>query len=140
MYRILILMETRSSEKLIEEAIKKYATRLTGRCKLEVRKVKTPESLEREVSKKSSVLLLDPEGKTFTSEQFSKNLFSTLDQGKGEVTLVIGGATGLSDAIKKGRPLLSLSPLTFPHHLAALILVEQIYRAFEIDRGSSYHK
>ena len=63
-----------------------------------------------------------------------------LEKGGARITFAIGGAEGFSEEVKKSYPLISLSPLTFTHQMTRLILIEQIYRATEILKGSKYHK
>jgi 23S rRNA (pseudouridine1915-N3)-methyltransferase len=101
-----------------------------------------------DVQKGNSVVLLDPMGKMPTSEQFADQMYEWLAQGGSRLVFVIGGAEGLPWELKTGSavglkrtlPLLSLSKLTFTHQFARLLLVEQIYRASEIRKGSNYHK
>lgn len=104
-----------------------------------------------DISKGNSVVLLDPHGNMPTSEIFSQKMYHWLEQGGSRLVFVIGGAEGLPWELKSGiaqgadkkplpLPLLSLSKLTFTHQFARLLLVEQIYRASEIQRGSNYHK
>jgi len=93
---------------------------------------------------------LDEHGRTFDSPGFSKFLYRKLDDGRSRACFVVGGAEGLPQALRPGstakelgsRKLeyVSLSQLTFTHQMARLILTEQVYRASEIQRGSSYHK
>jgi 23S rRNA (pseudouridine1915-N3)-methyltransferase len=83
---------------------------------------------------------LSEEGRSMTSAVFSRWLLSLLQTNR-NVVFTIGGAYGLSPELKKeSRDLLSLSPLTFPHRLCMLVLVEQIYRAFTIFHHHPYHK
>jgi 23S rRNA (pseudouridine1915-N3)-methyltransferase len=90
---------------------------------------------------KGYVYCMAIEGKKMTSEQFAGQLKGLIDQGKGVITLVIGGSYGLSDRVKaKADKLFSFSDMTFPHTLFRLMLCEQVYRAFSIMNGSSYHK
>lgn len=90
---------------------------------------------------KGYVYCMAIEGKQFTSEQFSSQIKSLIDSGKGVITFVIGGSYGLSDRVKtKADKLLSFSNMTFPHTLFRLMVSEQIYRAFSIIAGSGYHK
>ena len=87
------------------------------------------------------VVVLAIEGKTLSSEEFSKQLEQTSINGFSTLTFVIGGSLGLSPQVKKRANLsLSFGRLTLPHQLMRLVLVEQIYRAFTIQQGSPYHK
>lgn len=85
------------------------------------------------------IVLLDERGKSIDSPAFSKLLEEHLNSSQ-KIALVIGGAYGVTDAIRNQAGfILSFSPLVFPHQLIRLILTEQIYRAQEIARGGSYH-
>lgn len=90
---------------------------------------------------KGYVIALAIEGKKLSSEGLSEKLIGLKNSGVNEITFVIGGSYGLSDAVKrKADMLLSFSDMTFPHTLMRLILTEQLYRAFMLDAGSAYHK
>jgi 23S rRNA (pseudouridine1915-N3)-methyltransferase len=81
------------------------------------------------------------EGTKFTSEKFAGYFEEAALTGKGHITFIIGGSLGLSDAVtKKANLKLSFSDMTFPHQLMRVVLLEQIYRAFKIQRGEPYHK
>jgi len=85
------------------------------------------------------IVLLDERGKTFDSPAFSALLETKLNQSL-KVALVIGGAYGVTDALRdKADVVWSLSPLVFPHQLVRLILIEQLYRGQQIAMGGSYH-
>ena len=87
------------------------------------------------------VVVLAIEGKTLSSEEFSKQLEQASINGYSTLTFVIGGSLGLSPQVKNRANLsLSFGRLTLPHQLMRLVLVEQIYRAFTIQKGSTYHK
>lgn len=87
------------------------------------------------------VVVLAIEGKTLSSEEFSKQLEQAFINGYSTLTFVIGGSLGLSPQVKNRANLsLSFGRLTLPHQLMRLVLVEQIYRAFTIQQGSPYHK
>ena len=87
------------------------------------------------------VVVLAIEGKTLSSEEFSKQLEQASINGFSTLTFVIGGSLGLSPQVKKRANLsLSFGRVTLPHQLMRLVLVEQIYRAFTIQQGSPYHK
>ena len=92
------------------------------------------------VEKEVNVVALDPVGKQFTSEAFSAFLANCWEEGGARLSIVIGGAEGLPPSLKQRAKLVSLSSLTFTHQMTRLILLEQIYRALEIQKGSHYHK
>ena len=81
------------------------------------------------------------EGKQFSSQEFSRQLDEIAVSGKSQAVFVIGGSFGLSDEVKeKSNAKLSMSKMTFPHQLARVMLLEQLYRASQISIGSKYHK
>jgi 23S rRNA (pseudouridine1915-N3)-methyltransferase len=87
------------------------------------------------------VICLNENGKQYTSPNFAKEMQKISNECSGKICFVIGGASGLSDEVKKRAKLsLSLGELTYPHMLARLLLVEQIYRIWTIANGKSYHK
>lgn len=89
----------------------------------------------------ATVIALCIEGKALTSEALSKQMSDWTVDGVSHVVFVIGGSFGLSDAVKREAALrLSFSPMTFPHQLARILALEQIYRAFHIASGGKYHK
>ena len=86
-------------------------------------------------------ICLSPEGKLLSSEQFAHLMTEQFQKEGARLNFVIGGPEGLPSALKvKASFLLSLSPLTFTHQLTRLILLEQLYRFLEIQKGSAYHK
>ena len=86
------------------------------------------------------LILLDEKGKMLTSPQWAAQFQHCMNQGSKTVVLLIGGAFGVTDAIKaRANQCWSLSALVFPHQLVRLILAEQIYRAFSILNNSPYH-
>ncbi|MBP5193102.1 MAG: 23S rRNA (pseudouridine(1915)-N(3))-methyltransferase RlmH, partial [Clostridia bacterium] len=95
--------------------------------------------IEREL--RGHIICLAVEGKKLSSEALSEKLKGLADSGAGEITFIIGGSYGVASAIKKrADELVSFSDMTFPHTLARVMLLEQIYRAFMISSGSKYHK
>jgi 23S rRNA (pseudouridine1915-N3)-methyltransferase len=141
MFAIKIFTVGKTKEHWLEEALEEYTQRLKPNLKLEWVFAKDDEGLARLLEKEKKFIALDPQGKLLSSEEFSKKIIQILEQEDSRLSLVIGGADGIPEAIKKkALTLLSLSPLTFTHQLTRLILLEQLYRAFEIDRGSPYHR
>ena len=81
------------------------------------------------------------EGKLLSSPQLARTLEDWMVEGTSSVALVIGGSFGLHPTVKQQAQLrLSMSPMTFPHHLARVMVLEQLYRAFQINAGTRYHK
>ena len=103
---------------------------------------KTGAALEKRIDSMggSSVVCLDPRGEVADSERFTELLFDGLHEGGSRLHLCIGPAEGFTEDLRRRATLLSLSKMTFPHQVARVLLVEQIYRASEIRRGSGYHK
>jgi 23S rRNA (pseudouridine1915-N3)-methyltransferase len=138
------------SEKWLEEACAMYETRLRpSNVEVESTWHKDNQGLtkgvETDKSKGHTVVLLDPLGDIKTSETFSDDVYEWLDRGGSRLCFVIGGAEGLPSELKYppqgGKPaMISLSKMTFTHQFARLLLIEQIYRATEIRKGSGYHK
>ena len=101
---------------------------------------KEGERLLRLVPERSFLIVLDVKGKLLSSEALAKELASLALQGQSDLTFLIGGAFGLSPAVRERADLrISFSPMTFTHQMVRLLLYEQIYRAFKINRGEKYH-
>ena len=89
----------------------------------------------------SLVIALCIEGKEMDSAQLSQYIQKATVNGASKIVLVIGGSWGLSDSVKSRADLrLSMSPMTFPHQLARVMVLEQLYRSFQIASGGKYHK
>jgi 23S rRNA (pseudouridine1915-N3)-methyltransferase len=147
-------------EKFYREAVEEYTKRLKGYCSLnliEIPEVKLPQdpslgeiaaALDKEgdairakLPPSASVVALCVEGKTRSSEELARLISDWSHNSAKHLAFVIGGSYGLHPSIKQEAWLrLSMSPMTFPHHLARVMVLEQIYRAFKINEGSSYHK
>lgn len=147
-------------EKFYLEACKEYQKRLGGYCKLTVTELaeeKLPQNptqgqIDQALAREAQAIRGKlPAGATLVAmcvegkERSSQELAKLVDQwamGPGKhLVFVIGGSYGLDPSIKEQAWLrLSMSPMTFPHHLARVMLLEQIYRSFKINEGSSYHK
>jgi len=127
--------------KWIQEGIGMYLKRLPG---LEVKEIKANTQSKEElmikeiVSKNEILVTLNENGQIFTSKQLATKLLNSNNQ---NITFVIGGASGLPPSLNNSASWqLSLSPLTFPHEIARLLLIEQLYRAKTITEGGPYHK
>jgi 23S rRNA (pseudouridine1915-N3)-methyltransferase len=124
----------------MKEGIEEFVSRLKGKFNFEWHVFKNDEQLIAFLSKQREKIFLDPQGKLLSSESFSSLLFHSIERGGATVTFVIGGAEGLPSVLRTEGFLLSLSPMTFTHQMTPLILLEQIYRASEIEKGTLYHK
>ena len=102
---------------------------------------KEAQAIRAKLPPSASVVALCVEGKERSSEDFAKLLSTGEHSSAKHLVFVIGGSYGLDPALKaEAWARLSMSPMTFPHHLARVMLLEQLYRAFKIQEGSSYHK
>ncbi|MDD5823362.1 MAG: 23S rRNA (pseudouridine(1915)-N(3))-methyltransferase RlmH [Firmicutes bacterium] len=147
-------------EKYWTDACNEYLKRIGGYCKInvvELKEAKLPknasaadeqaviekegESILAKIGDNDFVFALEIEGKQLDSVEFSKKLSGVFAQGRSTVDFVIGGSLGLSNAVKNRADYgLSFSKMTFPHQMARVILLEQVYRAFKIAGGETYHK
>jgi len=138
-------------EKFYKEACEEYAKRLSGLCRFELIELKE-EKGEKELEKEAeairevlptgaAVIAMCIEGKLLSSEVLSQTFSDLALKGNSRLVLLIGSSVGLDESIKKQAILrLSMSPMTFPHHLARVMVLEQVYRALMIAEGRSYHK
>ena len=159
MQRITVLCVGKLKEKFYADAAAEYCKRLSRYCKIEVTELpetRLPEDPSPAEIKKAlaaeanairqkleggAVVARCIEGQTCSSEALSKKLAAFALEGKSKVTFLIGGSFGLDETLKKQADWrLSMSPMTFPHHLARVMLLEQIYRACQIAEGTRYHK
>ena len=140
MYKIKILSVGKTKEPWLEEGVAEYIKRLQPIATINCVWVKGDEQLQLLAEKEQTLICLDPWGQEMPSEGFSKFLHERLEVGGCKLTFVIGGPEGIPEVLRERAPLISLSKLTFTHQLARLILLEQLYRGFEIAKGSKYHK
>lgn len=97
--------------------------------------------VEEKLNPRSFLIVLDEKGKEYTSEELAEVLGGLMNRGISEVTFVVGGYLGVPEAILERADLkLALARMTFPHELARVVLVEQIYRCASIIKGLPYHK
>lgn len=130
----------KTKESWLKDAVSIYEERLKGTIKFKSTWLKNDEQLIEAAEKERRCVALDPAGKGYTSEGFSKLLVNELEAGGAQMAFLIGGAEGLPPEIGDRYPLVSLSSLTFTHQITRLILVEQIYRGMQIAQGTQYHK
>jgi 23S rRNA (pseudouridine1915-N3)-methyltransferase len=158
--KVTVVAVGKLKEKYLKEGISEYSKRLSRFCELQIVEVEdeqAPENLseaqgiqikkreaERIIKKAkegSALIVLDLKGKKLNSEGFADKLNSFFISGKSHITFVMGGSLGLDDQlVEKADFRLCLSDMTFPHQLARLILLEQVFRAFKIMSGETYHK
>lgn len=105
----------------------------------ENQKLKESETIEKLCRNNDTLILCDERGKNFTSEAFASYLQNELNHARGNLILAIGGSYGFSQNLLKKYAAIRLSDMTMPHHLARVVLVEQVYRAFTILKGTGYH-
>ena len=140
MLKLKIVSIGKTKETWLNEAIDEYLKRLSPILQIEFVLLKNDDQLIDYLKNEPRILCLDAAGKSFTSEQFSTFIQQEFIQGKSRLAMVIGGAEGLPSVLKSNHKTFSLSPMTMTHQIVRLFLVEQIYRAFEIAKGSKYHK
>ncbi len=158
--KITILTVGKIKEKFYRDAVGEYEKRLSRYCKLDIVEVadeKTPEHasaaenqkiLEKEgerilanVRDNTYVIILAIKGKMLDSVELSQKISDLTVSGISDITFIIGSSLGLSNkVVKRGDFLLSFSPMTFPHQLMRVILLEQIYRSCRIANNEPYHK
>lgn len=143
---IRILCVGKIKEAFYRDAISEYMKRMSKYHKVEIVEVNDSNIREegdlllKKISNKDYNIVLDIQGKSMTSLQFSDCLDKTF-LNYSAITFIIGGSDGLDDRVKQIADMkLSFSSLTFPHQLFRVILLEQIYRSFKILHHESYHK
>ncbi len=160
MLNITIIAVGKLKEQYLRDASAEYQKRLSTLCKLNIVEV-NPEKLSdnpsakeienalnneakkiiEKIPKGAKVYSMCIEGKQRTSEELSKEIDNLALEGASNIVFIIGGSFGLSDEVKKlSAYRLSMSKMTFPHQIARIMLLEQIYRATQISIGTKYHK
>ena len=160
MQRVTVLCVGKLKEKFYIDAAAEYVKRLQRHCKLEL--IELPEqrlpddpspaeiqkalraegdAIRERLPKGGAVIALCIEGRPCPSQELSRRMAEFGVQGKTQLTFLIGGSVGLDEDLKRQADWrLSMSPMTFPHHMARIMLLEQIYRAYQIAGGTKYHK
>ena len=160
MFAITLITVGKLKEKFYLSAASEYEKRLKGYCNfqiIELPEVRLPENpspaeifsgLEKEadmifskIPKGAWFCALTPEGKLISSEVLADKLSEVKNTGKSHACFLIGSSFGMANKVKEKADFkLSMSPMTFPHHLARIMVLEQLYRAEAIQAGSKYHK
>ena len=139
--RIRLLAVGKLRKPWIQAGINMYLKRLPGLVVSELKDsnpLKESEAIQADLRSEEQLVVLCEEGELLSSVALARRLEGT---GSGRLAFVIGGADGIDPALKaRAHWKLSLSPLTFPHELARLLLLEQLYRALSIQQGGAYHR
>lgn len=160
MQKVTILCVGKLKEKFYADAAAEYVKRLSRYCKLNILELpeerlpddpspaqidaalaKEADAIRAKLPPSSSLIALCVEGRMRSSEELAHLMTTWANRGEKHLVFLIGGSFGLHPSIKaEAWAQLSMSPMTFPHHLARVMLLEQIYRAYQINAGSRYHK
>lgn len=160
MFEVTVITVGKLKEKFYLSAAEEYEKRLKGYCQfrlVELSEVRLPDNpsqaeisagLEKEADmiiskmpKNTWFCTLTPEGNLLSSTELADKIANLKTMGKSNICFLIGSSFGIAPRIKKLADYkLSMGPMTFPHHLARIMLLEQIYRAESIQAGTKYHK
>ena len=144
MQRVTVLCVGKLKEKFYLELVELPESRLPeSPSPAEVQRALAAEAvaIRERLPKGGAVIALCIEGKPCSSVELSRRMEELAVAGKTQLTFLIGGSVGLDESLKRQADWrLSMSPMTFPHHLARIMLLEQIYRAYQISAGTKYHK
>ena len=160
MQKVSIICVGKMKEKFYMEAAAEYVKRLSRFCKLEIVELpedrlpddpsqaqidaalaKEADAIQAKLPSSCYIIAMCVEGKTRSSEELARLMEESVHQGGSHLVFLIGGSFGLHPSVKALASFkLSMSPMTFPHHLARVMLLEQIYRGYQINTGSKYHK
>ena len=160
MLSVYLICVGKLKEKFYREAVEEYTKRLKGYCSLnlieipEVKLSQNPslgeitaaldkegDAIRAKIPPNSSVIAMCVEGRMRSSEELAQLVSTWSHNSAKHLAFVIGGSFGLHPSVKDAAGArLSMSPMTFPHHLARVMLLEQIYRAYQINAGTRYHK
>ena len=160
MFEITLITVGKLKEKFYISAAEEYEKRLKGYCQfrlLELPECRLPENpspaqiaaglnkeaeqILQKIPKGAWFCILTPEGRLLSSEALAEKMAQIKGAGKSSACFLIGSSFGIADTVKNTADFkLSMSPMTFPHHLARIMVLEQLYRAEAIQAGSKYHK
>ncbi len=160
MFEMTLITVGKLKEKFYLSAAEEYKKRLQGYCRFSITELPetrlpddpSPAQITAGLEKEGTLILeklpkntwfcvLTPEGRLLSSEQLAEKLEGVKLSGKSSACFLIGSSFGIAQSVKDRADLkLSMSPMTFPHHLARVMVLEQLYRAETIQSGSKYHK
>ena len=160
MFDITLIVMGKLKEKFYLSAAAEYEKRLKGYCSFKIVELpehrlpedpspaeiqagldKEAELIFQKLPKNAWLCIFTPEGKILSSEEFAGKLKEVKNMGKSSAAFLIGSSFGISQRVKEKADFkLSMGKMTFPHHLARIMVLEQIYRAEAIQAGSKYHK
>ena len=159
MFSVTVIAIGRLKERWLREGLEEYRKRLAAYCDFQVAELPeyrlpdapSPAQIQKGLEEEGRAILervgktpfaaLCIEGKELDSPELSRRIQKAAVEGKSEIVFIIGGSFGLWEQVKARTELrLSMSPMTFPHQLARVMLCEQIYRAFSIAANTKYHK
>ena len=160
MQKVSIICVGKMKEKFYIDAAAEYVKRLGRFCKIEITELpeerlpenpsqaqidaalaREAEAIQAKLPAQAYIIAMCVEGKQRSSEELAKLMAESANQGGSHLVFLIGGSFGMHPSVKSLAAVkLSMSPMTFPHHLARVMLLEQIYRGYQINAGSRYHK
>lgn len=160
MLNIKLICVGKLRERFYIDAFNEYARRLSAYCKFECAElnetklgdkpsdkeienalVRESVDIEKAIPKDAYVIAMCVGAKQLKSEELAQKINSLALSGRGKICFIIGGSFGMAESVKQRADMrLGMSEMTFPHHLARVMLTEQIYRSFKIIEGSRYHK
>ena len=160
MFSITVLAVGKLKEAFFLKACEEYRKRLGSYCsisivelpenrlsdrpsagEIEAALLREAEEIEKRIPKNAFFVICTPEGRQLSSEEFAEKLALLKKNGHSSVCFLVGGSFGIASSLKKKADFrLSISKMTFPHHLFRVLLLEQIYRAESIQAGTKYHK
>lgn len=160
MFHVRLICVGKLKETFYREACAEYEKRLKGYCQLDIVELpeqrlperpsqaqvdaalhKEAEVIRAKIPSGSRVIAMCIEGKELSSEELADQLANWMGSGTSQICVLIGGSCGLDQILKQSAQMrLSMSPMTFPHHLARVMVLEQLYRALNLAAGGKYHK
>ena len=160
MLNIKLICVGKLRERFYIDAFNEYARRLSAYCKFECVElneiklgdkpsdkeienalVRESADIEKAIPKDAYVIAMCVGARQLKSEELAQKINSLALSGRGKICFIIGGSFGMAESVKQRADMrLGMSEMTFPHHLARVMLTEQIYRSFKIIEGSRYHK